>query len=217
MEKGPEAVHNFRELANSLSLQHRGNTDHSQYMKPSCERIPFHEKFEDPIDQSNAEFDKISHYDKTREDVAVRPHQVGHEKPVVRGDTTDGRINGASLSPTPGKKSVSEPQNNDREELLGPKTPKQRSPKGPTPKRKGQRPNIPPTISTDRTIMNPRRESKGSTHESSQVQQKNTEPAGFGYIAVFVCFGAISSELLVTDISLRCPIFILKPTIVERR
>jgi hypothetical protein len=40
MERGAEDVDAFKELANSLSLQHRGQTDHSQYMKPSCQRMP---------------------------------------------------------------------------------------------------------------------------------------------------------------------------------
>src|SRR5438034_11227608 len=40
MERGAEEVDAFKELANSLNLQYRGHTDHSQYIKASCQRMP---------------------------------------------------------------------------------------------------------------------------------------------------------------------------------
>ena len=39
MERGAAEVDAFQRAANFLNLQHRGNTVHSQYMKPSCQRI----------------------------------------------------------------------------------------------------------------------------------------------------------------------------------
>ena len=59
MERGPEDIDSFKELANSLSLQHRGNTDHSQYMKPSCQRMPPPKVNESPSDKPSIEIDKV--------------------------------------------------------------------------------------------------------------------------------------------------------------
>ena len=38
-ERGAKEVDAFQRTANFLNLQHRGNTVHSQYMRPSCQRI----------------------------------------------------------------------------------------------------------------------------------------------------------------------------------
>ncbi|MCJ1476515.1 hypothetical protein MMC13_005181 [Lambiella insularis] len=183
MEKGSEDVHSFRELANSLSLQHRGNTDHSQYMKPSCERIPPRKEIPDSADKFTAEFDKMNDFDVISQEARDNQSTI---TPLVNVETADRSMNGVTPKQISRRKNFSEIQSSVQEEPPDRRIAKQRSPKSPRQKRRGQKTDVPPSLSVESTAVHEERETKALPPQIHQAEQKTTGSTRFGYITLFM-------------------------------
>jgi len=231
MERGPEDIDSFRELANSLSLQHRGNTDHSQYMKPSCQRMPPHTANENSSDNPSIEVDKMDGNDNMGKRTTDRRSQAKDDKLVVDTNITDRTTNGVPPSPTTGKKTANNVvKGNDNKpgqplqpvrENLPPSNVQEQSDdlKCPKQERKGQKSAVVSSFSKESIALTQRRDSKASASGISQAKQEAKQkaalPAKFGNVAVFVCLAKVFFDS--ANFVSRCPTFILKPIEAESR
>lgn len=192
MEGGSEEIDSFRELANSLSMQHRGNTDHSQYMKPSCHRMPPREAIEDSNDKFTVEFDRIDTKVYQSADLTSELSHTNDIKPTANIDVSLKPVNWppprSNSGTTHSNELIKENAKLDVRPPIARRASEQplellKSLKQPG---KEKVPAIMLTSTKERPCVTQRRESKTSASATSHTKLK-AQAAKFGNIAVFVC------------------------------
>ena len=184
MERGAEEVDAFKELANSLSLQHRGQTDHSQYIKPSCQRMPASSAGDkaNPVDrrldggggQDRRVCDK---HNRLKGDKRVDSDELGKkQKHISRAPTSNSEVGGCG----PLQNGVGNLQARTNQPIIDDST---------SPKQERREQSLVLNVPFSKEhVTGQRRDSRASAADGNRPKpQDGGIPPKFGNISLFVC------------------------------